>query len=60
MDREKMIDKLVENDIIDIRQNLSENDIEFLDSVLRGQGWKPYIQLTDKEIETEYNDRFEE
>lgn len=55
--RDTMIDFLVNNDIDDIRQAIMQDDIEFLDNVLRGEGWKPYNQLNDKEIEEEYNER---
>jgi hypothetical protein len=59
--REDMVEKLIGMDIEDIRQALCrEDDLEFLYAVLSGQGWKPYIQLTDKQIKAEYEDRVEE
>lgn len=63
MTREQMIDRLVQNDINDIEQGLSQTmqDTEFLEAVLRGEGWTGYNNLTDEEIVAEYKAReFEE
>ena len=56
MTREQMIDTLVDEDISDILRSDYYGDYSFLDSVLRGDGWKPYNQLTDEEIKAEYDD----
>lgn len=55
--REAMVDRMVRDDIGHIRHNLEKNNIEFLSNVLRGDGWKPYGQLSDKEVEGEYKNR---
>jgi len=57
--RSAMIERLVINDVYDIRQGLANDDVEFITNVLTGNGWKPYSQLTDDEIIREYSDRFE-
>ncbi len=56
MTREEMIDALVDEDISDIFRSNYYGDYSFLDSVLRGDGWKPYNQLTDEEIQSEYDE----
>jgi hypothetical protein len=58
--KEKMIDKLVEKDIEMIRTAMSNDDYEYLDNILRGNGWKQYNNLTDEEIEEEYKQIEEE
>ena len=55
--KEMMIDRLVQNDVTDITQALNNGDCEFLHRVLTGEGWKPYNQLTDEEVISEYKDR---
>lgn len=60
MNRKEMVDKLVEQDLEDIVQEIVyRNESEFTENVLRGNGWKPYNQLTDKEVISEYKDRIE-
>jgi len=56
-EREKMIEELIEEDIEDIRQALANEDYFFITAVLRGDGFKGYNLLTDKELKTEYKDR---
>jgi len=58
--KEQMIDYLVNQDIEDIRQAIFNDDIEFLDRVLRGKGWKPYNQLNKNYIKEEYKSRLSE
>jgi len=58
--KEQMIDYLVNQDIEDIRQAIFNDDIEFLDRVLRGKGWKPYNQLNKNYIKEEYKSRLPE
>ena len=57
MTRDEMVDALVEWDIMTIREAMYDNDAEFLDAVLRGEGWIPYNQLTDQQVLEEYQDR---
>jgi len=58
MNREEMIDALVKQDIQSIIWSfLSHDDTEFLNSVLRGDGWTPYNQLTDSQVQEEYKEQ---
>jgi len=59
MTRKEMIDKLVSQDIKDIRQGIYADDIEFLSRVLTGEGWKPYNQLSLEYLKNEYRARLE-
>jgi hypothetical protein len=58
--REEMVDLLVKWDTNSIRNDLFYDDTFFLDAVLRGDGWIPYNQLTDKQILVEYEQRYED
>ena len=58
--REQKTDWLVNQDIEDIKRGLANNDVEFLNNVLRGEGWTGYNKLTDKELNEEFEDRYEE
>jgi len=55
--REKMIDKMVEDDINMIRDAMYSDNVNFLDSTLRGEGWIPYNQLSDEGVVSEYAER---
>lgn len=57
LSRQQVIDRLVDNDIEDIRQALYEDDIEFLVRVLTGDGWIGYNQMTNQEIADEFRER---
>lgn len=59
-ERERITDRLVKDDIGSIRKSLANGDITFLDSVLRGDGWVPYSQLTDKQLLKEWKSREED
>ena len=53
--REKMINRLVEDDIQTIRDSIGYNDVSYLDSILRnGIG---YDKMTDKGIVEEFFNR---
>lgn len=56
MNREQMIDALVERDIDTLVYFIEDGDYSFLDSVLRGDGWVPYNQLTDEQVRDTYED----
>ena len=60
MTREEMINYLVDDDIGYILRVGNEGEADFLNSVLRGKGWQPYIMLTNEEITNEYNERIYE
>tara|TARA_R100000329_G_scaffold130055_1_gene109118 strand:- start:595 stop:894 length:300 start_codon:yes stop_codon:yes gene_type:complete len=55
--KEYMINALVDDDIASIRRSLAMGDESFLDAVLRGDGWIPYNQLTDEQLQKEYEER---
>ena len=55
MNREDIINALVEDDIDTIRQGIHNNDTEYLDNILRHG--KPYEVWTDKELVDEYVER---
>lgn len=57
--REMLVEEMVNQDVEDIRREVfSENgDMTFLYAVLEGCGWKPYNQLSDEEIVSEYKYR---
>lgn len=54
--REEMVELMICEDMDGIF-SAGREDEEFLYAVLSGEGWKPYIQLSDEEIEVEYLDR---
>ena len=63
MTKQEKIDRMIDSDIYDITKEIMENDMfnqdnSFLYSVLSGEGWLPYNQLTDEQINIEYDDRF--
>lgn len=61
MSREEKIDKLVKQDIEDIKTSILNYEyLEFLTNVLRGNGWKGYDFLTNKELDIALKERFEE
>ena len=55
MTREEMIDRMVARDIESIIH--WDEDHWFLKSVLYGDCWVPYNQLTDEQVIAEYNER---
>lgn len=55
-DRELKVEILVNYDIDEVKKGIAIEDVSFLADVLSGNGWKPYNQLTDEQIETEYNE----
>ena len=57
MTREQKIKRLIDNDFNDIRQELLEFDgCSFLYDIISG-GWKGYDQMTNDEINYEYESR---
>lgn len=57
--RQEKVDAMVDDDIDMIREAMIEQDYEFLAAVLTGEGWVPYNQLTDEQVDAEYNERAE-
>lgn len=55
--REGMVERMIDNDIVDIRNALFGNEYGFLYAVLSGEGWIPYNQLTDEQVQDEYDAR---
>ena len=60
MTREQKITDLIINDINSIIESYGYGDTSFIDSVLRGDGWIQYNNLTDEEIDTEWYEQFED
>jgi hypothetical protein len=57
-DREKMVALLTDDDIDTISQGISAGDMSYLNDILCGNGWTQYNNMTDIQINTEYNERF--
>ena len=55
--REYMVDRMVMDDINSITESMYQDDVSFLDSVLRGDGWIPYNHIHDDAIVLEYESR---
>lgn len=60
MTREQKVTDLIINDINSIIESYGYGDTSFIDSVLRGDGWIQYNNLTDEEIDTEWYEQFED
>ena len=58
--REEKINILMAQDIIAIRQDMEFEDYSFICSVLQGEGWKQYDNLSDKQVDMEFNDRWDD
>jgi hypothetical protein len=57
--RDEAVEALIQFDIDTVKRDLTyDNYSEFLRSVLSGEGWVPYNQLTDEEVMEEYEDRW--
>ena len=59
-ERFEIIDKLVDNDVEDIRQALANEDASFLSDVLMGNGYTGYMKLNDGELQIEITEREDE
>lgn len=55
--QEQKIAYLVAIDIADIEANFQDEKCSFLSSVLEGNGWVPYGQLTPEQLDLEYYNR---
>ena len=55
MNRQKMIDQLVNDDIQTIRKAMQENDVEYLDYILRES--MGYNTMSNDDLIEELNDR---
>jgi hypothetical protein len=59
MDKQEQINKLVEEDIEDVKRTiLNHNEDTFLRDILL-TGWEGYNKMNDEEINEEYKRRFE-
>ncbi len=56
--REHMISKLTDNDIKKVRDDMSLDDVSYLDCIIRGNGFKPYGQYTNAELVAEHTEQF--
>ena len=55
-ERERMVDWMVEGDIDSIL-HMNYGTLKFLDSVLRGEGWVQYNNMTDAQVAAKYKER---
>lgn len=55
MNRDEMIERMIEQDIESVMY--FDPDHTFLRSILKGEGWTQYNQLTDEQVLAEYNER---
>jgi len=55
--RQELINELVADDINTIRQNMFQSDYEYLDRILRLEGWTPYQNRTIADLKQEYIER---
>tara|TARA_R110002051_G_C8326441_1_gene435863 strand:+ start:90 stop:290 length:201 start_codon:yes stop_codon:yes gene_type:complete len=55
--REEKVALMVDDDIDMIREAMIEQDYEFLAAVLSGDGWVPYNQLTNEQVDAEFNEK---
>lgn len=58
--RDEKINILIAQDIVSIKQDMEFEDYSFIYSVLQGDGWKQYNDLTDEQVNSEFKDRFED
>ncbi len=56
MTRDEKVDLMVDYYIRDINATGLLGDNEFLAAVLSGEGWKPFNQLTDEQVDVEWNE----
>ena len=56
--REEKINILIAQDIVSIKQDMEFEDYSFIYSVLQGDGWKQYNDLTDEQVNSEFKDRW--
>lgn len=55
--REQKVERMIDWDIADIYDSLLNGDTSFLSAVLSGEGWIPYNQLTNEQVDSEYISR---
>ena len=60
MNRQEKINILMAHDIFYIKKDFQNEDYFFVASILQGDGWKQYNNLTDEEISSEINDRWDD
>jgi hypothetical protein len=53
MTREEMIDILVDRDVESIRNDILNDDVSFLECILRGDMWTPWNQCSDSQLRAE-------
>jgi hypothetical protein len=60
MTRQEKINILMAHDIFYIKKDFQNEDYFFVASILQGDGWKQYNNLSDVEIDSEINDRWDD
>ena len=51
---------LVANDILIIKSDINAGDYELLSAIITGEGFKQYSNMTEDELNSEFEDRWEE
>ena len=57
MTKIEMINRMVALDICDLLDDAHNSEFDFFFSVLTGEGWKQYNNLTDRQVTAEYESR---
>ncbi len=58
--RDEKVNILAAQDIMSIKEDLEYEDYSFIYSVLQGDGWKHYNDLTDEQVNSEFKDRWDD
>ncbi len=58
--RDEKVAILMAQDIVDIKRNMVYEDYSFICSILQGEGWKQYNNLSDKQVDMEFCDRWDD
>lgn len=51
---------LMAEDILDIKQSISEEDYKLISDILMGKEYKPYAELSKHEIDEEFDKRYDD
>ena len=60
LSREEKVNILMAQDIVGIKLDMEFEDYSFLCSILQGEGWTQYNNLSDKQVDMEFNDRWDD
>ncbi len=60
MDRESVVDKLVADEIDTIKTMIQNDDLSYIDSIVRYGGIAGFHNLCNEDLEKEYFEKFDE